>query len=171
VADPFIGEIRLFAGTFAPRGWAFCDGTLLKIAQNTALFSILGTTYGGDGAETFALPDLRGRAALHQGHGPGLSNRPLGHRRGTETATLQIDQIPAHDHFLRASSQPATTGSPANNFFAAGGAYRQTLTTDTYFDPETIEPTGQGLPHENMQPFLAATYIIALEGIFPPRGE
>jgi microcystin-dependent protein len=170
MATPFIAQISLFAGTFAPRGWMFCNGQMLSIAQNTALFALIGTTYGGNGQTTFALPDLRGRVPLGTGLGPGLSNYSLGQQSGTETVTLLSTQIPAHNHALQASTAAPSTPTPANaslptgssRIYAAGGA-SQTL------NPTSIGSAGGSQPHPNMQPYLALNYIIAVEGIFPSR--
>jgi microcystin-dependent protein len=196
--DPFIGEIRWVGFNFAPRGWASCNGQILSIAQNTALFSLLGTTYGGNGQTTFALPDMRGRVPLHFGQGPGLSNRDLGEVAGTETVTLILNEIPSHAHNLsshshtipslpveiRASNFAATKTSPAGSVLAtpstniyssglAGAtlAAGSALTLPGATDSATGMTTaaGGGQPHLNMPPFLAIHCIIALEGIFPSR--
>lgn len=172
MAEPFIGSIVLFCGNFAPRGWATCDGQLLSIAQNTALFSILGTTFGGDGRTTFALPDLRGRVPLHPGSGPGLSTYILGESTGTESVTLLVSQMPAHNHTVAAPcsdgapSTPSPVGAVAANqdqtpFYAASGTAAMA--------PATSSVAGGSQPHENRQPLLAINFIIALEGIFPSR--
>lgn len=165
-AEPFIGEITLFAGNFEPKGWAFCDGRLLPIAQHTALFSILGTTYGGDGKTTFALPDLRGRAPIGQGQGPGLSNYSLGETGGQETVTLTVGQMPAHNHaFSDAGQQPSgdavrvQTGSSQTKIQQTTGSANSGVTQNT----------GGSQPHENRQPYLGVNYVIALQGIFPSR--
>ena len=174
----------MFAGNFAPRGWAFCDGQLLAISSNTALFSILGTTYGGDGRTSFGLPDLRGRAPIHKGRGPGLSNYQLGQRSGVETVTLNVLQIPSHSHMnaLRVSSENATQaeatqgssiatpGAPSGRTFNTTFGFNQS-TPDTTLNQNsiTIGNTGGNLSHENRQPFLAINYIIALFGIYPSR--
>lgn len=170
MSEPFIGQIVMFAGNFAPRGWAFCDGQLLPIAQYSALFSILGTTYGGDGRTTFALPDLRGRLPMHAGHGPGLSDRRLGARGGAENVTLTVSEIPSHNHTLGASNSPAADTAPGNNLLAenrrdayVGGAPNTTM------NGAAIGNAGGSQPHNNMPPFLAVYYIIALQGIFPSR--
>jgi len=176
MADPFVAEIRIFAGNFAPKGWAFCDGQLMPISQNTALFSLLGTNYGGDGRSTFALPNLQGAAPLGAGQGPGLSLRDLGETGGSQTVTLLASEIPAHTHAARAS----TTGgvnSPANatwgesklgktpmSVYAASGA------DNVAMSPQALAVAGGGLPHNNMPPYLCLTFIIALQGVFPPRG-
>ena len=167
MADPFIGEIRLFGGNFAPQGWATCDGQLLSIAQNTALFSLLGTTYGGNGQTTFGLPDLRGRASPHQGGG-----LELGQSTGSETVTLAGGQLPAHGHLANAASA-ATSLSPAGQYWAAdpgGGvaAYNSAANGQT-LAPAAVAPAGGGQPHDNLQPFLTVNFIMALEGIFPSR--
>ncbi len=170
--EPFIGSIVLFCGNFAPRGWALCDGQLLPIAQNTALFSILGTTFGGDGRTTFALPDLRGRVPLHPGSGPGLSNYTLGEAAGAESVTLISTQMPAHNHSVAAPcsdsgpSTPSPVGAVAANqdqtpFYAASGSAAMAAATSTV--------AGGNQPHENRQPLLAINFIIALEGIYPSR--
>lgn len=179
MSSPFIGEIIMFAGNFAPRGWAFCQGQILAIAQNTALFSILGTTYGGNGQTTFALPDLRGRVPIQQGQGPGLSPVFLGQQGGTETVTLLSNQIPAHNHLINASTNSGDTANPSNNFLAVGqvpvsgstetvSMYNSTATGNT-LNPQTVSLAGGNQPHPNMQPYLAVNFIIALEGIFPSR--
>jgi len=166
VADPFIAEIKMFGGNFAPRGWALCNGQILSIAQNTALFSLLGTTYGGNGQTTFALPDLRGRVPLHPGQGPGLSPRSLGETAGTENVTLSTAQMPQHLHQLPASGNEETTNQAVPNAVPAkGGVYSTAPNT-------TMAPTaaaGGSQPHENMPPYQAVNFIIALEGIFPSR--
>ncbi|MFY1829874.1 phage tail protein [Myxococcus fulvus] len=173
MSEPYIGEIRMFAGNFAPRGWAFCQGQILSIAQNTALFSILGTTYGGNGQTTFALPDLRGRYPMQPGQGPGLSPRTLGEQGGTETVTLISTQMPAHTHSLNVSSQQGDTETPVGTVLAAdnNGAifnYRA-APIDGTMNPAAIGVAGGSQPHNNMSPFLCLNFIIALEGIFPSR--
>jgi microcystin-dependent protein len=175
---PFIGSIVLFAGNFAPRGWAFCAGQLLPIAQNTALFSILGTTYGGNGQTTFALPDLRGRVPLGTGQGPGLATYQLGEVIGVENVTLNTNQLPAHNHAVQVSSTAANSATANNNYLAVANANvgGDPVTVNTYngtpnamLGPNSISATGNNLPHENIQPSLGMNYIIALEGIFPSR--
>lgn len=173
MADPFLGEIRMFGGNFAPLGWAFCDGRLLPIAQYDALFAILGTIYGGDGQQTFALPDLRGRLPMAAGSGPGLTPRALGERGGAESHALTPAELPLHRHGAPASTQAATTPAPTGGAVpAAGRAARFAPTGD--FDPipsgTASSQTGQGLPHENMSPYRTLNFIIALEGIFPAQG-
>jgi microcystin-dependent protein len=169
--DPFIGEVQWFAGNFAPRGWAFCDGQLLQISQFSALFSILGTTYGGDGRTNFALPDVRGRVIIHEGSGPGLTSRTLGSKLGTESEILNVNQMPGHTHTLRASGGSATAVTPANNVLASPGRTRMYDSSDanTDMNASAITPSGGGQSHNNMQPYTTLNCIIALEGIFPPR--
>ena len=166
MAEPFLGSIILFAGNFAPRGWAFCNGQILSIAQNTALFSLLGTTYGGNGQTTFALPDLRGRAPIHSGQGPGLQSYALGQVGGEESVTLGITQIPAHQHQQPASNGEQDTDRPGNAVPARGGVYAASS------DGATLDPTsiaGGSQPHDNRAPYLTLNYISALEGIYPSR--
>ena len=167
--DPFIAEIVMFGGNFAPRGWAFCDGQLLPIAQNTALFSLIGTTYGGDGRTTFALPDLRGRVPVHPGNGPGLTSRTLGQKGGTETETLTANQIPPHSHLLRANSGRADSTDPSNATIAKANedTYNEN-SADVNMKGDTAN-AGGGQAHNNMQPYLCVNFIIALQGIFPSR--
>jgi microcystin-dependent protein len=167
--DPFIGEIRLFAGSFAPRDWVFCDGQLMQVAQNTALFSILGTTYGGDGRTTFALPDLRGRVPVHPGTGPGLTTRQLGQKAGAETAGLTIDQMPAHGHRVTASDTRGDSADPANNVPAGDPDMPYIASGATAMAADMVQQAGGGQDHANMQPFLGLNYIIALVGIYPSR--
>ena len=170
MSQPFIGEIRIFAGNFAPAGWALCQGQLLAIAQNDALFALLGTTYGGDGQTTFALPDLRGRAAVHQGQGPGLSSYVIGQQYGAEQVTVTAPQMPAHTHVVGANSAPASTRAPGNAVWAAGtGGLPYASTPSVSMNSASVTSSGGSLPHENMSPFLAMNYIIALFGIFPSR--
>lgn len=170
--EPFIAGIVLFAGNFAPRGWAFCNGEILSIAQNTALFSLLGTTYGGDGQTTFALPDLRGRVPVGTGNGPGLPSISLGQAAGEPTHTLILTEIPAHNHSLNAFSEPGDNSAPQNNLLANSGAtdreYRATG-TNVVMGPSAIGLAGGSQPHNNMQPYLGMNYIIALVGIYPSR--
>jgi microcystin-dependent protein len=186
MAEPFIAQITLFAGNFAPRGWAFCQGQILSIAQNTALFSILGTTYGGNGQTTFALPDLRGRVAIGHGQGPGLSNYFLGQVGGTENTTLLVTQLPAHTHpatvgtlVLKAKNAAGNSRSPVNTVLAAEAsgvtATYSSAAADAAMAAGTIEgapaigATGGSQPFTLIQPYLVLSYIIALEGIFPSR--
>ena len=173
--DPFLGEIRMFAGTFAPRGWALCDGQLLQISQNSALFSLLGTTYGGDGRTTFALPDLRGRAPIHAGQGAGLSRRTLGEKGGQENVTLSLAQIPSHNHTaqINADTSVALTDKPADGLPARNAAatpvYGNDPNTTLSNTAVTVDNNGGGQAHPNMQPYITVNYIIALTGIFPSR--
>lgn len=174
MSDPFIAEIRIFAGNFAPRGWAFCNGQLLPVSQNTALFSLIGTTYGGDGQSTTALPDLQGRAPMHPGQGPGLTSRRLGERGGVETETLTEAQMPGHGHDLRANGFPASFQVPAANRTLArssgGTAYQSNDASGLVpMSERMLDPAGGSQPHNNMQPYLAVTFIIALLGIYPSR--
>lgn len=172
MADPFLAEIRIFPFNFAPRGWAWCDGQLIPISQNTALFSLLGTTYGGDGKTNFALPNLRGRAPMHPGQGPGLSRHDLGETAGTETVTLVESEIPAHNHALVASSDPADVQSPAADRCLArsnpGFAYAAG-SPNTPMAPQALAPAGGDQPHNNLSPYLTLYFNIALQGVFPPR--
>jgi microcystin-dependent protein len=173
MADPFIAEIRIFPFNFAPRGWAWCDGQLMPISQNTPLFALLGTTYGGNGKSTFALPDLQGRAPMHPGQGPGLSERFLGEVGGSETVTLLESEIPAHSHALMSNGAVGNRTSPVGNSPArvAGAApYASAPATPTAtLAPEALAPSGSGLPHNNMQPYLTCYFAIALQGVFPQR--
>jgi microcystin-dependent protein len=165
MAEPFLGEIRLVAFTFAPQGWAFCAGQLLPINQNQALFALLGTTYGGDGRTTFALPDLRGRVAVGAGQGATGSSYELGSTGGQETVKLRATQLPAHSHSVRANSGGSTTGNPSDRVPAAGGAY--TATPNAKMSAAMIGRSGGGQAHDNRQPYVSLNYIIALHGIFP----
>ena len=170
--EPFLGEIRLFAGTFAPRGWAFCDGQFLTIEDNQALYSLIGITYGGDGRTNFALPDLRGRLPLHQGTGTGLSPRPLGNKSGTETVTLSMDQMPEHSHPTNAVSANATSKSPIGNMLSIPPTqfYNDGVEANIVELPaRTIAEAGSGVPHTNMMPSLCINFIIATAGAYPPR--
>jgi len=170
MSEPFVGEIRMFAGNFAPRGWAFCDGQLLAVSQNDALFSLFGTIYGGDGRTTFGLPDLRGRIPVHAGTGPGLSPRSLGAKQGTENETLTTNQLPAHAHQFQASQGSATTRDPVGNAPASAAA-------DVYVDnfsefplsSTEISSIGDSRSHTNLMPYLCVHFIVALFGIYPSR--
>jgi microcystin-dependent protein len=167
--DPFLGELRLFGFGFAPRNWALCEGQLLPIASNSALFSLLGTTYGGNGQTTFALPDLRGRVPIAFGQGPGLSNYILGQAAGSETVTLLDNQIPGHNHAVQAASA-ATSKNPSGSIPAltpAGSSYGQTA--DLSMSPTMVSGGGGGGPHSNVQPYLTLNWCIALYGQFPSR--
>lgn len=169
--DPYIGEIRMFAGNFAPTAWAFCDGSILQISQYDTLFALIGTTYGGDGVNTFALPDLRGRLPIHQGTGPGLSFRSLAEAGGVETVTLLPGEMPAHTHALVASTSTATQTTPAGNVLAqpASGQLYLADTPTVSLNPASVGSAGGNQPHDNLGPFLCINFIIALYGIFPPR--
>lgn len=171
MADPFVAEIRIFPFNFAPKGWAFCDGQLLPLSQNTALFSLLGTTYGGDGKSNFALPNMQGNAPMHPGQGPGLSLYDLGEMGGSETVTLLQSEIPAHAHLVGASAADGTTGAPNLQQVANGvGVNMYTATfTATQLNDNALTPAGGDQPHNNMQPYLTLSFCIALQGVFPPR--
>lgn len=170
--DPFVAEIRIFGFNFAPRGWAFCNGQLLPIAQNTALFSLVGTYYGGDGRSTFGLPNLQGRAPRGTGQGPGLSSVDLGEAAGTETVTLQAAELPSHAHPLPGTTTAATEHDPQGNVFGTSGtpnfgAFAAAAPTGTMaVAPATA---GGGAPHDNLQPSLALNFCIAMQGVYPPR--
>jgi microcystin-dependent protein len=170
MTQPFIGEIRMFGGNFAPAGWALCQGQLMAIDENTALFQLLGTTYGGDGQSTFALPDLRGRIPLHQGTGGG-DTYTLGELGGVETVTLTVNQLPAHSHPMTASASNGIN-APSNNVLGQPTTldlYRPGDVPDTPLDPNSITPAGGSQPHDNIQPFLCVNFIISLFGIFPTQ--
>ena len=174
MADPFVAEIRIFSFNFAPTGWAFCNGQLLPISQNTALFSLLGTTYGGDGKSTFALPNLQGRAPMQPGQGTGLSLYDLGETGGSETVTLLQSEMPAHSHALMANNTAANIKLPGPNAVLArstgGAAYNTSIGGLQPMAPEALALAGQSQPHNNMMPYLTLNFCIALQGIFPPRG-
>lgn len=171
MADPFVAEIRLFGFNFAPRSWAFCNGQVLPIAQNTALFSLLGTTYGGNGLSNFALPNLQGRSPRGVGQGPGLSDVQLGEAAGTESVTLTLNEVPNHAHVLRGTDDPATENDPQGSLPARpttpGVAAFGSGTTGTPM--AAVEIVGSGLPHNNLQPTQVVNFCIALQGVFPPR--
>lgn len=170
--DPFVAEIRIFPFNFAPRGWAMCNGQLLPLSQNTALFSLLGTSYGGDGRTTFALPNLQGSAPMQPGQGPGLSLHDLGETGGAQTVTLLESEIPAHSHGLSVQSNPGNVKlpSPAVGLARAAGENVYGPTTNLVaLAPQTLPPTGGSQPHNNMQPYLTLNFCIALQGVFPPR--
>lgn len=170
MSEPFVGEVRMFAGNFAPRGWAFCDGQLLAVSQNDALFSLLGTIYGGDGRTTFGLPDLRGRIPIHPGTGPGLSPRRLGAKAGAEKVTLTVNQLPSHRHTWRASSAVAQNRSPGGNALASPtGSIYEAPNNEVNLNTETISNVGGSQSHSNLMPFLCINFIIALFGIYPSR--
>lgn len=171
MAEAFVAEIRIFGFNFAPVGWAACDGQILPIVQNTALFSLVGTNYGGDGRTTFALPNLRGRFALHQGQGPGLSQRFIGESGGTATVSLLASEMPAHSHTLQADVSP-TTAAPGGAALAptsTGTAVYRSGSANAQMAPGSVAAAGGSQPHENRQPLLGVNVCIALQGIFPPR--
>jgi microcystin-dependent protein len=175
MADPFVAEIRVVGFNFAPKGWAFCNGQLLPLSQNTALFSLLGTVYGGDGKSTFALPNIEGSVVNAPGQGPGLSLYDQGQVGGTETVTLNTSEIPLHTHLMQAVPDPAdqTVPSPVRAFARSKPANAYQTTTNAnivQMAPETIAPTGGSFPHNNMAPYLTLSFVIALQGVFPPRG-
>lgn len=168
MSEPFIAEVRIFAGNFAPRGWAFCDGQLLPIAQNTALFSLIGTIYGGDGRTTTALPNLQGRAPMHPGRGPGLTSRRLGEIVGVDSVTLVENQLPSHSHTLNAF--PTVNANAPSAAVGIGAAPIYTSDSNVVnMAGGTLEESGGNQPHNNMQPFLGMYFIIALQGLFPSR--
>lgn len=174
MADSFIGEIRMFGGNFAPNGWALCDGQLLPISENDALFALIGTYYGGDGQFTFGLPDLRGRIPIHSGQGPGLSNRTLSEQFGSETTTLSVNQIPSHNHGIPASPSVGNSTGASNSTIAAGTIGRVYTNDNTPanlgdMNAGTIVNTVGAQPHNNMMPYLCINFIICLFGIFPPQ--
>jgi microcystin-dependent protein len=171
MADPFVAEIRIFPFNFPPKGWAWCDGQLMPISQNTALFSLLGTVYGGDGKSTFGLPDMQGNAPVHAGQGPGLSLYDLGQMGGSETVTLLESEIPAHNHTLVGDEDDATFKTPQNMFMAGGNAMYLSVspTVNTTLAPQALTPAGGDQPHNNMMPYLTLYFNIALQGVFPPR--
>jgi microcystin-dependent protein len=172
--DPFVAEIRIFGFNFAPKGWAFCDGQLLPLSQNTALFSLLGTTYGGDGKSNFALPNMQGNAPMHPGQGPGLSLHDLGETGGSETVTLLQSEIPSHSHFVRGhTADIADTKAPSSLVVLAksnnGQLYQTAATGLTLMSANALTPAGGDQPHNNMMPYLTLNFCIALQGVFPPR--
>jgi len=172
MGEPFVGEIRMFGGTFAPAGWAFCNGALVPISENDTLFNLIGTTYGGDGQETFALPDLQGRIPIHQGTGSDGIAYQIGEKGGVESVTLTTNQIPAHNHVPVASTVAGTVPNPGNAIFAAGGSGEQMYSTPPTnpagsLNAGAILPTGGSQPHENMAPYLVITFILSLFGVFP----
>ncbi len=169
--DPFVAEIRIFPFNFAPSGWAFCDGQILPLSQNTALFSLLGTTYGGDGKSNFALPNMQGNAPMHPGQGPGLSLHDLGETGGSDTVSLLESEIPSHSHAIIASQSDGTDQSPANELYAAGvgiGQYAAPAAL-TQLSGNAMAPAGGDQPHNNLMPYLTLNFCIALQGVYPPR--
>jgi len=179
MSNQFLAEIRIFGFNFAPTGWAMCNGQLMPISQNTALFSLLGTTYGGDGKSTFALPDLEGSVPLQPGQGPGLSLYDLGQIDGAPTITLQVSEIPSHSHLANADTGVANSGSPQGNVYKEGqttnsppeaiASYNNELAPLVTLNPQTIGFTGNSSPHNNMMPTLVLNFCIALQGVFPAR--
>jgi microcystin-dependent protein len=170
--DPFVAEIRIFPFNFAPKGWAFCDGQILPLSQNTALFSLLGTTYGGDGKSNFALPNMQGNAPMHPGQGPGLSLHDLGETGGSDTVSLLESEIPSHAHQLRAdvldiadTNVPSATAS----FALSGGGTLYQATSNVSMADQALPPAGGDQPHNNLQPYLTLSFCIALQGVYPPR--
>lgn len=171
MSEPFVGEIRMFAGNFAPRGWAFCDGQLMAVSQNDALFSLLGTIYGGDGRTTFGLPDLRGRLPIHAGAGPGLSPHNLGAKSGSESETLTVNQLSSHSHGYQGTTSAGGQSSPAGTVVAsrAGDPLYVEDSTSVNMSTDAISATGGSQAHTNLMPFLCVHFIIALVGIYPSR--
>ena len=171
MSDQFVAEIRIFPFNFPPTGWAFCDGQLMPLSQNTALFSLLGTTYGGDGKSNFALPDLQGRSPMHPDQGPGLSLYDLGETGGTEFVTLLESEMPLHNHSANAKTSLGNSATPAASSWAGSQIAKQYVTTapNAQMSPFTIGIGGGSLPHNNMPPYLTLNFCIALQGIFPPR--
>jgi len=171
--DPFVAEIRIFSGNFAPKGWALCNGQLLPISQNTALFSLLGTMYGGDGKSTFALPNLQGSVPIFWGQSRGGSYFDQGQQSGSTTVTLVQSEIPVHNHNIAGALDPSDTNVPTGNVISrsvGASVYNTTLTGATNLAPEALTIMGNSQPHNNMQQFLTLTFIIAMQGVFPPRG-
>jgi len=175
MSQPFVGEIEIFGFNFAPQGWALCAGQLLPISQNAALFSLLGTQFGGDGKSTFALPNLQGTIPVSQGQGPGLSDYDMGETGGSETVTLNINQIPSHAHNLAASPVAGRIATPTSSSVlgptsrGTAEAYQTAATAGATMNTSSVGPAGGSLPHNNMMPYLTVNYCIALQGIFPAR--
>ncbi len=169
MADPFVAEVRMFPFNFAPSGWAFCNGQLLPLSQNTALFSLLGTTYGGNGLSTFALPNVQGSAPMHPGQGPGLSLRDLGETGGSETVTLLESEIPAHTHTVRGVDDSGLQSSPGGALSARANIYRAASGPLVNMSANMLAPAGGNQPHNNLQPYLTVNFCIALQGVYPPR--
>ena len=172
MGEPFVGEVRMFGGSFAPAGWAMCQGQLMPISENETLFNLIGTTYGGDGQETFALPDLQGRVPMHQGQGPGISQSYLiGEKAGVETVTLTTQQIPVHNHAFLCSTDAAASTDPTNQVIAQSSqihVFTQDV-TNRQMNANALTPQGGSQPHENLQPYLCITFIISLFGVFPSQ--
>ena len=167
--EPYVGEIRMFGGSFAPAGWAFCNGALMPISENDTLFTLIGTTYGGDGQETFALPDLQGRVPMHQGTLSGVTST-IGEKAGVESVTLTTNQIPVHNHNVLASTTPAVATTPGGNAPALGtGQIYTSAISATLLNSNTLAGTGGSQPHENVQPYLCISFIISLFGVFPTQ--
>jgi microcystin-dependent protein len=169
MADPFVAEIRIFPFNFPPRGWAFCDGQLLPLSQNTALFSLLGTFYGGNGQSTFALPNLQGNVPVHVGQGSGLSSYFIGQEGGSETVTLLESEMPAHAHQARCLGAFGDQPTAQNNSWARSTANPYINTQNGQMSPQALAPSGSSFPHNNMQPYLTLNFCIAMQGVFPPR--
>ena len=173
MADPFVAEVRIFPFNFAPKGWAFCNGQLLPLSQNTALFSLLGTMYGGDGKSTFALQNLEGSCVIQPGQGPGLSLYDQGQTGGSQTVTLLESEMPSHNHSMNASTQDGTDSHPQANLLAQGVGIAQYIDANTgpfvNLNQKALPPNGGDQPHNNMQPYLTLNFCIALQGVFPPR--
>jgi microcystin-dependent protein len=173
MANPFVAEIRIFPFNFAPKGWAFCDGQILPLSQNTALFSLLGTTYGGDGKSNFALPNMQGNAPMHPGQGPGLSLHDLGETGGSDTVTLLESEIPSHSHTPMSSTTSAASPTPGPTvmFGKSNGiaAYSSTTTGLVQLNDNAVAPAGGDQPHNNLMPYLTLNFCIALQGVYPPR--
>ena len=169
--EPFIGQLLLVPYNFAPNGWALCDGSIMSIAQNTALFALIGTTFGGNGTTTFALPDLRGRAPIGMGQGPGLTSFVLGETGGTESVTLNANNLPPHTHSVNAVANPGTSSHPSGNYLASdtAGSVYSNVAPNTALAPNAVGLTGGGVPFDNQMPYLAMNWIIATQGIFPSR--
>jgi microcystin-dependent protein len=174
MATPYIGEIRMFGGTFAPYGWSFCNGSLLPISQYSALFQLIGTTYGGDGVNTFALPDLQGRLPIHQGQGTGLQNYVIGSKAGSETVTLVQGQLPVHNHGAIGSATGSASSNPTNNTWGnnaiANKSFGPGTSANATMNNSSLSLFGNNLPHDNLMPFQAISFIIALEGVYPTQG-
>lgn len=171
MADPFVAEIRIFPFNFAPRGWAWCNGQLLPISQNTALFSLIGTFYGGNGISNFALPNIQGSVPMHPGQGPGLSLHDLGETGGSDTVTLIESEIPRHSHLVKTSNEPAESNNPSGNSIAVADnlIYTNVENPNTQMREDSITPSGGDQPHNNMMPYLTYYFNIALHGVFPSR--